>query len=102
MTHECNELCGKLGLPIATASDGAGLAAPNNTATSAIEIIRSKHLQQRKREREIETRDMQAAIKHGRKQAGTGNGTVKHTHNGVAVVTDASYKVGVSTFPTDH
>ena len=74
--------------------------APNPFATSAIEIIRSKHLAKRKRERDIDTRDMQAAIKHGRKEAGSMPGRVKHTYNGVAVVTDGEHRVGITAFPT--
>ena len=104
-THRCNALCQGLGLCFTGGglSGDAGLSdASRHTATSAIQIIRSKHLSQRKREREIETRELQAAVKHGRKEA-QGSGRVKHVHNGVAIVTDAEARVGITAFPGfDH
>ena len=99
-THKCNELalCERLGLvskaPIAL---GPGTAR-RNTATSAIEIIRSKHLSKRKRQRGVETIEMQAAVKHGQKEIESLSGRVKHTHNRVVVVTDTTHKVGITTF----
>ena len=99
-THCCNELCAKLGLtPIGT-SGGAG--ASKSTATSAIGIIRTNHLRRRKRERDIETRQMQAAVKHGRKEPGNVPGSIKHTHNGVAIITDAEHRVGITTYPQNR
>ena len=99
-THRCNELCVKLGLTPINPIGSSSTAGPSrSTATSAIEIIRTNHLRQRKRQREIETREMQAAVKHGRKEPGNVPGSVKHTHRGVAVVTDAEHRVGITTYP---
>ena len=101
-THRCNTLCEALELTPVTngeTADASSSGASRNTATSAIEIIRSKHLAQRKREREIETRAMQAAVKHGRKEAGNVGGRIKHVHNGLAVVTDAEARVGITAYP---
>ena len=102
-THECNAACGALGLTrCVVASDpglGHGEAASASTATERIQLIRTKHLQHRKREREVDTIEMQRAVKHGRKEPGAGvNSTVKHTHQGVSVVTDASGTIGVTAF----
>jgi len=98
-THKCNELCGRLGLTHVSPEGADGAAGSSSTATSAIQIIRTKHLNRRKRERDIETREMQAAVKHGRKEPGTGPGSIRHVHNGVAVVTDGEHRVGITTFP---
>ena len=57
------------------------------SATSAIKLIKTRHLQQRKMERGIETKEMKSAVKHGVKQPGTTIGTTKHSYNGVTVVT---------------
>ena len=43
---------------------------------------------------------MQAAVKHGRKEPGNAPGSVRHSHNGVAVVTDREHRVGITAFPT--
>ena len=67
----------------AGASEGRRAA----TATSAIELMRTKHLRRRKAERGIDTRAMQAAIKHGTKAPGNRPNTVMHAHGGVRVVT---------------
>jgi hypothetical protein len=101
LTHTCNDVCRALGLHNCVAcppEEGGGLASAS-TATSAIEMIRTKHLQSRKRQRQIETIEMQAALKHGQKAPGNVVGTVKHMYNGVALVTDAAHKVGVTTYP---
>ena len=58
-THKCNALCNALNLTAVTNGEAdVPEGASRRTATSAIEIIRSKHLCQRKRQREIETREM--------------------------------------------
>lgn len=100
-THRCNMLCRCLELTRCEPSTG-GVVASRNTATSAIEIMRTKHLSKRKRERGIETRDIQAAIKHGKKQSGAVAGSVTHCHNGVVVVTDTDHRVGVTAFKTPY
>ena len=43
---------------------------------------------------------MQAAVKHGRKEAGSELGSVRHTYNGLAVITDDECRIGITTFPT--
>jgi hypothetical protein len=112
-THTCNAACRQLGLVELTAEDtegGAGAGASSaaaattetaSTATEKIELIRSKHLQHRKRERGVDTIEMKRAIKHGRKEPGNaGTGRIKHTHGGVSVVTvtDATGRTGVTTY----
>ena len=98
-THRCNDLCARLGLPTVS-PEAQGPGPSRSTATSAIQIIRTRHLNQRKRQRDIETREMQAAVKHGRKEPGNAPGSVRHSHNGVAVVTDREHRVGITAFPT--
>jgi hypothetical protein len=91
-THRCNGSCAMLGLPmVARPEAGASEGRRSATATSAIEVIPTKHLKQRKAEREIDTRSVQATIKHsswidGTKTRGSRPNTVMHTHNGVRVV----------------
>eukprot|EP01052_Picozoa_sp_SAG31_P054222 SAG31_NODE_14313_length_815_cov_0.966480_1_plen_108_part_00 len=70
------------------------------TATSAIDLIRTKHLQRRKAERGIDTRALQAAIKHGAKAPGNQPNTVKHAHGSVHVVTAGSKEnlVGITAY----
>eukprot|EP01052_Picozoa_sp_SAG31_P002126 SAG31_NODE_72_length_27821_cov_26.870572_2_plen_785_part_00 len=102
-THTCNAACRLLGLMEHTAEEdcasGKTTPATASTATEKIELIRSRHLQSRKRERGVDTIEIQRAIKHGRKEQGNaGTGRIKHTHNGVSVVTDASCKTGVTTY----
>lgn len=91
---DLTKVCG----PEAGASESRRAA----TATSAIEVMRTKHLKQRKAERGIDTRSMQAAIKHGTKQPGNTPSTVKHTHCGVSVVTanENGNIVGVTAYKT--
>ena len=59
----------------------------NDLRTSSIELICSLHSRQRKLEREIFKRDLQAAIKYGTKQIQS-NGYIKHTYNGIVYITD--------------
>jgi hypothetical protein len=100
-THRCNGCCEMLGLskivgPEADASESRRAA----TATSAIEMMRTKHLERRKAKRGIDTRSMQAAIKHGTKTPGNRPDTVKHALNGVCVVTAGKKgdMVGITTY----
>jgi hypothetical protein len=99
-THRCNKLCTGFGLThVADAQGDDGSAAtPESTATSAIQVIRTKHLSERKREREIETHELQRALKHGRKEAGSRPGSVRHTLGGLSVVTDAQHRIGITAF----
>lgn len=101
-THKCNELCARMGLTHVAPEAAEAGSALRRTATSAIEIIRSRHLRERKRQRGVDTIEMQAAVKHGAKEAGHVPGTVKHIHNGVAVVTTdvGRHLVGITAFPT--
>ena len=103
-THTCNDVCKQLGLHLcentACSAAGGAAAASASTATERIEIIRTKHLQSRKRQRGVDTIEMQRAVKRGTKEPGSGPGNVKHTHQGVSVVTDGTHKVGVTAFRT--
>jgi hypothetical protein len=103
-THRCNKFCTEFGLTaVADAQGGGGSAVtPESTATSAIQLIRTKHLSKRKRDREIETREMQSALKHGRKDLGSRPGSVKHTLGGLSVVTDEKHRVGITAFRKPH
>ena len=65
--------------------------------TSSIELISSLHCKQRKLEREILKKDLQAAIKYGAKQV-QANGNIKHTYNGIVYVTDKSCKREVTCY----
>jgi hypothetical protein len=88
-THTCNAACHQLGLERCQAvpRGGAAAVATASTATERVQLIRTKHLRSRKRERNIDTIEMQRAIKHGQKQRGHAPNSVKHTHAGVSVVT---------------
>ena len=55
------------------------------------------HLKQRKQERNVTTRELQAARKHGVKSTTTG-GNIAHDHSGLRYVTDETGKVGVTSF----
>ena len=55
------------------------------------------HLKQRKQERDVTTRELQAAVKHSVKSP-AGEGKVAHDHNGLRYVTDKTGKVGVTSF----
>ena len=70
------------------------------TATSAIELMRTRHLQRRKAERGIDTRALQAAIKHGTKAPGNRPNTVMHAHNDLRVVTRGKQRdcVGITAY----
>lgn len=98
-SHKCNAACTALGLTRCQPSSEPWVASAcsASTATEQIQLIRTKHLRDRKRQRDVETIEMQRAVKHGRKQVGA-NSNVKHTHGDVSVVTDASGKVGVTAF----
>lgn len=98
-SHKCNAACEALGLTRCQPSTEPRVAraCSASTATEQIQLIRTKHLRDRKRQRDVETIEMQRAVKHGRKQVGA-NSNVKHTHGDVSVVTDASGKVGVTAF----
>jgi hypothetical protein len=103
-THCCSRTCEQLGLVHhgggLPGGAGAGAAAgERSTATSAIDILRTKHLRQRKRERDVDTREMQAAVKHGRKEPGNQLGTIKHQHNGVVMITDRDHRIGITVWP---
>jgi len=92
-THRCNSLCKLLDLTYIKGpahGDEKDLSASIITATSAIEIIKTRHLNERKEERDIDTLELQKAYKHGTKEPGHYPGTVKHTHGGVVLVTGDS------------
>lgn len=98
-THKCNAACEALELTRCQPSsqpEAAGVCSAS-TATEQIQLIRTKHLRDRKRQRDVETIEMQRAVKHGRKEVGP-NRNVKHTHGDVSVVTDHSGRVGVTAF----
>ena len=65
--------------------------------TSSIELISSLHSRQRKLERDIGKRDLQAAIKYGVKLVQP-KGNVKITYNNIVFITDSTYTREVTCF----
>ena len=70
----------------------------SSVLTDDVTVISATHGRERRAERGILKSELQAAVKHGRKEAGNLPGRIKHVHNGVAVVTEGD--IGVTTFPT--
>ena len=99
-THKCNALCRALGLPhnhqyepqAASPSKEDSQASSRNTSQYTINA--TDHLQERKDERDITTRELQKAKKHGAKTEQE-NGKLLHDFNGVRYV-EAPGKVGVT------
>ena len=103
--HTCSPMCRVLGLPPAISGagggggggggggDGGGGTTSVSLATSQWSMDKTMHLQQRKNERGIDTRECQAAVKHGAHKV-VRNGRVLHRHKDISLITDASGKVG--------
>ena len=64
--------------------------------TSAIPVVKTHHLQQRQLERDIVTKELQRAVKHGEKAVQRDGVTIKHTHEGVSYITDKMGQVGIT------
>ncbi len=74
--------------------------------TSCIDFIASVHGEQRRIERMIEKRDLQAAVKHGLRETAkphphTGEGRLKFTYNGIAYITDLTGKMEVTSYAVE-
>ena len=66
--------------------------------TSDIFVNKTNHLQQRQRERDIETRELKAAVKHGGKVFLGGGNRVMHNHKDVTYITDEMGQVGITAY----
>ena len=95
-THRCNALCTLLDLKHVDggAASGSGKSSTATTATSAVEMMKTHHLEKRQAERDIDTAEMKRAVKRGSKQPGAAPGTVKHSFANVMVVTGAGRDSG--------
>ena len=97
-THCCTNLCRMLDLPVIIPTrESVALPDSASIPTSAIPINKTKHLQQRQTERGIETKELQRAVKHGEKEFVRG-GKIKHTHEGLAYITDRLGTMGITGF----
>mmetsp|Transcript_10216 Transcript_10216/g.16539 ORF Transcript_10216/g.16539 Transcript_10216/m.16539 type:complete len:690 (+) Transcript_10216:55-2124(+) len=76
-----------------------------NIKTSDITLISHAHGRQRRQERGIRRKDLQAAIKHGRKEEANpgpkGQLRWKYTHRGVVFITDESSKNEITSWRLD-
>lgn len=73
-------------------------------ATSSVTILSSPHGRQRRLERYISKRDLQAAVKYGSKTPGfpnrrTGEPTWKYTFGDIVYVTDATSRHEITSWP---
>ena len=96
-THKCNALCRQLGLPHKDKYDPNALVsadAESSRNTSQITLNPTNHMQDRKKERDISTRELKAAKKHGKRTVQP-DGHVLYDHQGVRAVLDGSEKVGI-------
>ena len=73
-----------------------------SVATSAITLESTFHLRQRKSERGISRRELQSTLKHGTAERDPFTGRVIHRHRDITFVTDASCKVGVTTWSEEN
>ncbi len=72
----------------------------NTTAslrTSDLTVLKTGHLQRRQEERNIQTRELQAAVKHGTKSPQHSD-RILHKHEGVNYVTDAMGRLGITSY----
>ncbi len=72
--------------------------------TSSVTVLSSPHGRQRRHERNISKRDLQAAVKYGRREPGipnhrTGEATWKYTFCDIVYVTDATSRVEITSWP---
>ena len=72
-----------------------------SVATSAVTIESTQHLREREAERGIDRRELQSAIKHGTCTMDEATGHLQYRHNGVCYVTDATGKVGITSWVED-
>ena len=105
-SHKCNALCKMLGLPHNTpASDQ--IRQPEGTRTTSsprntsdITVVKTGHLQHRQDQRHIETRELQAAVKHGKKKKSTKRSGIGeriiHQHNDIEYITDKTGRIGIT------
>ena len=107
-THKCNALCRQLKLPHnfdydpeytkqSPSKAGDDEASRN---TSQFTVVQTDHLKQRKEERNVTTRQLQAAKKHG-VATSQADGKVQYDHEGLrAVFGGQGASVGITTFRT--
>jgi hypothetical protein len=87
-------------------SDNMTITTLHSTATAAIPMEQSLHIQQRMNEREVSELDVKHAIKHGDVYENAGKHTARATRYGIAdpeklllVITDASLMTGITVMP---
>jgi hypothetical protein len=117
-THKCSNVCRGLGLPYNTKYQGfidpineMMMSSSSRQHTSDITVEKTNHLSRRQKERNITTRELQAAVKHGEKvpvvqtpgfshhHAAAGRRTRNHyRHGDVNYITDAMGKIGITTY----
>jgi hypothetical protein len=79
-------------------------AASTSQRTSLVTVLESEHGRQRRMERKIGLRDLQAAVRHGVRTPGfpcprTGEGRWKYTFAGVVYVTDSTSRKEITSWP---
>ena len=72
-----------------------------SVATSAVTIESTQHLRQREEQRGIDRRELQQAVKHGNRVVDRATGNIHFHYNGVCYVTDATAKVGITSWVED-
>ena len=113
-THQCSPVCYLLRLPenhlYQGLQPGDCLASSTSTSipTSQFTVEKTHHLQRRQKERQITTRELQSAVKHGVKEevrqptgptrglGGDPTARIRHSYDGVSYITDAFSKVGIT------
>ena len=63
--------------------------------TSEITIVKTNHLGKRQQQRDITTRELQSAVKHGVKAPANGS-RLAHEHRGIKYITDKTGKIGIT------
>ena len=105
-SHKCNAMCRKLGLTPNTGFDPSTISATTSVTgkttsrnTSAFTVEGTNHLKLRQMQRQIPTRELQAAVKHGKKKVSRKEGgttRIIHEHEGLEYITDKTGKVGIT------
>jgi hypothetical protein len=110
-SHKCNALCRKLGLSPNARFDPSTMPAATSVTsqtrsrnTSAFTVMETNHLKLRQTQRQIHTRDLQAAVKYGKKKLSRKDGgttRIIHEHEGIEYITDKTGKVGITGYRKD-
>jgi hypothetical protein len=121
LTHECNEVCEKLGLPMRNCKevrnrfrerksssmsrnrDNSSLVSLSrcNSNTSDVSVDKTHHLQGRMDERGVSTQLLRQARKHGRAHRQS-NGNIRFQQGDTNYVTDRRGRKGVTCYRDSH